>query len=89
MLFGQLLQRVVGAREIHPGEGLAIGDLRERHRFEHVGSGLDARGLGAVFDRGESPDLSLIREPQVIGPILGLCALAALPIILRALKREP
>lgn len=43
-------------------------------------------GLGAVFDRGESPDLSLLWEPQVIGPILGLCALAALPIVIRAAR---
>jgi uncharacterized membrane protein YdjX (TVP38/TMEM64 family) len=43
-------------------------------------------GLGDVFDRGESPDLSLLWEPFVIGPILGLCALAALPILLKALR---
>lgn len=43
-------------------------------------------GLGGVFDRGETPDLSLLWEPQVIGPILGLCALAALPIIVKAIR---
>ena len=43
-------------------------------------------GLGEVFDRGESPDLSLLWEPHVIGPILGLCVLAALPIVIKALK---
>lgn len=43
-------------------------------------------GLGAVFDRGETPDLSLLWEPQVIGPILGLCALAALPIVVKAVR---
>lgn len=43
-------------------------------------------GLGEVFDRGESPDLSLLWEPQVIGPILGLSALAALPIIIKAVR---
>lgn len=43
-------------------------------------------GLGEVFDRGESPDLSLLWEPQVIGPILGLCALAALPIVMKTLR---
>lgn len=37
-------------------------------------------GLGEVFDRGEDPDLSLLWEPYVIGPILALCVLAALPI---------
>ncbi|RKF12845.1 TVP38/TMEM64 family protein [Roseovarius spongiae] len=43
-------------------------------------------GLGEVFDRGERPDLSLLWEPQVIGPLLGLSALAALPIVIRAVR---
>lgn len=43
-------------------------------------------GLGEVFDRGESPDLSLLWEPQIIGPILGLCVLAALPIVIKAIR---
>ncbi|MHA6263272.1 TVP38/TMEM64 family protein [Arenibacterium sp. CAU 1754] len=43
-------------------------------------------GLGAVFDRGETPDLSLLWEPHVIGPILGLCALAILPIVIKAVR---
>lgn len=42
-------------------------------------------GLGEVFDRGETPDLSLLWEPQIIGPILGLCVLAAFPILYKAL----
>lgn len=43
-------------------------------------------GLGEVFDRGEDPDLSLLWEPHVIGPILALCALAALPIVIKTLR---
>ncbi|MFW2545665.1 TVP38/TMEM64 family protein [Primorskyibacter sp. 2E107] len=43
-------------------------------------------GLGEVFDRGESPDLSLLWAPHIIGPILGLAALAALPIVIKALR---
>lgn len=43
-------------------------------------------GVGEVFDRGENPDLSLLWEPHVIGPILALAALAALPIVLRILR---
>ncbi len=49
--------------------------------FTSVGS-----GLGAVFARGETPDLGLIFEPQVLLPILGLCLLAALPMALKALR---
>lgn len=43
-------------------------------------------GLGEVFDRGETPDLSLLWEPHILGPILGLCALAVLPIVLKAVR---
>lgn len=44
-------------------------------------------GLGEVFARGESPDLSLIFEPMILGPIVALAALAGLPIVLRRLRR--
>lgn len=43
-------------------------------------------GVGAVFDRGEDPDLSLLWEPHVIGPILGLCVLAVMPIIVKSVR---
>ncbi len=43
-------------------------------------------GLGEVFERGESPDLGVIFEPHILLPILGLCALALLPVILRAVR---
>ncbi len=43
-------------------------------------------GLGEVFARGETPDLGIIFEPHILLPILGLCALAALPIVLKALR---
>ena len=43
-------------------------------------------GLGDVFARGETPDLGIVLEPNILGPILGLCALAALPIVLKAVR---
>lgn len=43
-------------------------------------------GLGDVFARGETPNLGIIFEPQILLPILGLCALALLPIILKAVR---
>jgi uncharacterized membrane protein YdjX (TVP38/TMEM64 family) len=43
-------------------------------------------GLGEVFDRGETPNLSLLWEPHVLGPMLGLCVLAVLPIVIKALR---
>ena len=44
-------------------------------------------GLGQVFERGETPNLGIIFEPQILLPLLGLCALAALPIMIKALRR--
>lgn len=45
-------------------------------------------GLGEVFARGETPDLSIIFAPHILGPILGLAALSALPIVLKKFKKE-
>ncbi|MBV2359892.1 TVP38/TMEM64 family protein [Thalassococcus sp. CAU 1522] len=43
-------------------------------------------GLGEVFERGETPDLGIIFAPEILLPILGLCALAALPILIKAVR---
>ncbi|MBQ1202429.1 MAG: TVP38/TMEM64 family protein [Loktanella sp.] len=43
-------------------------------------------GLGEVLARGETPNLGIIFEPAILLPILGLCALAALPMIIKALR---
>ncbi len=43
-------------------------------------------GLGEAFDRGDTPNLGIIFEPAILLPILGLCALAALPIVLKAVR---
>lgn len=43
-------------------------------------------GLGETFDRGEAPDLGVIFQPHVLFPLLGLAALAALPLLLKALR---
>jgi len=44
-------------------------------------------GLGEIFARGAAPDLGVIFEPYILGPILGLAALAALPILLRRFRK--
>jgi uncharacterized membrane protein YdjX (TVP38/TMEM64 family) len=43
-------------------------------------------GLGEVFARGETPNLGIIFEPHILLPILGLAALAVLPILIKALR---
>ncbi|TCP60414.1 putative membrane protein YdjX (TVP38/TMEM64 family) [Rhodovulum bhavnagarense] len=45
-------------------------------------------GLGEVLARGARPDLGLIFEPRILGPLLALAALAALPILVRAIRQE-
>lgn len=41
-------------------------------------------GLGTVFAAGGEPDLSLVMAPPVLLPMLGLAALALLPVAVRA-----
>lgn len=40
-------------------------------------------GLGEAFAGGEMRGAGLLLEPVFLGPVLGLCALAALPVVLR------
>lgn len=44
-------------------------------------------GLGDVFARGQTPNLGIIFEPQILLPILGLCALAALPMLFKLFRK--
>ena len=49
--------------------------------YTWVGAGIDD-----VIARGETPNLGLIFEWNILGPILGLCALAVLPIAIRKIR---
>ncbi len=51
--------------------------------FVWVGS-----GLGEVFAQGGTPNLGLIFEWQILGPILALSALSALPIVLKKFHKK-
>ncbi|MEP3847670.1 MAG: TVP38/TMEM64 family protein [Paracoccaceae bacterium] len=42
-------------------------------------------GLGELFEKGEVPDLSIIFEPHILLPLLGLAALSMLPVLVKAL----
>lgn len=76
-----LLPALVGVGLVNFLWTTAVGIIPGALVFTSIGV-----GLGEVFDRGESPDLSLLWEPHVIGPILGLSVLAALPILIKALR---
>ena len=41
-------------------------------------------GLGHVFDSGEKPDMSMMMDPQVMLPLIGLAALSVLPVAYHA-----
>lgn len=45
-------------------------------------------GLGEVFARNETPDLGIIFEPRILLPMLGLAALAALPIVIKLFRKK-
>jgi uncharacterized membrane protein YdjX (TVP38/TMEM64 family) len=76
-----LLPALVGVRLRNFLWTTAVGIIPGAIVFTWIGV-----GLGAVFDRGGKPDLTLLWEPHVLGPILGLCVLAAMPILVKALR---
>ncbi|WP_050929319.1 TVP38/TMEM64 family protein [Aestuariivita boseongensis] len=76
-----LLPALVGVRFFNFLWTTAVGIIPGAIVFTWIGV-----GVGEVFDRGGMPDLSLLWSPQVLGPILGLAALAALPIVIRTLR---
>ena len=45
-------------------------------------------GLSEVFARGAAPDLGLLFTPAILLPIIGLCALALLPVFLKMVRGE-
>lgn len=47
-------------------------------------------GLGAIFDRNETPNLSLVFDPEILIPILGLALLALIPVFYkRVIAKQP
>jgi uncharacterized membrane protein YdjX (TVP38/TMEM64 family) len=76
-----LLPALVGVKFSNFAMTTVIGIIPGALVFTWIGV-----GLGEVFDRGGSPDLSLLWEPQIIGPLLGLSVLAALPILIKAVR---
>jgi len=63
----------------------AIGIIPATFVFASVGN-----GLGAVFEAGDKPDLlGVLLTARVLLPILGLAALALIPVIYRWVKRSP
>lgn len=78
-----LIPAVVGTSLTRFAVSTYLGIIPGALVFTSVGS-----GLGEVFARGEAPDLGIIFTPPVLLPLLGLAALAALPMLLQAIKGE-
>ncbi len=43
-------------------------------------------GLGEVFARDETPDLGVIFEPNILGPIVGIALLSLMPVVVKAMR---
>lgn len=76
-----LLPALVGVRFVNYLWTTVLGIIPGTMVYAWVGA-----GLGEVFARGEDPDLSLLWEPRVIGPILALSALAILPVVIKVVR---
>ena len=61
--------------------GTALGIIPGTFVYASVGN-----GLGALLDEGQSPDLSVIFNVEVIVPILGLALLSLLPVLYKFVK---
>jgi len=59
----------------------ALGIVTGAYVFTWIGV-----GLGEVCDRSAKADLALLWAPNIIGPVLGLCVLAAMPIAVKRLR---
>lgn len=77
-----LIPAFVGTRLVPFAVTTVLGIIPGGLVFTSVGA-----GLGEVFARDETPDLSVIFAPHIIGPILGLAALSALPIAIRYFRK--
>lgn len=74
-----LVPAFLGARLRHFVWTTFVGITPATLVFVSLGS-----GLGEQLDLGEKPDLGVVFEPHILGPLLGLAALSALPLLLRS-----
>jgi len=74
---------VVGVRTINFAWTTLVGILPGGLVYTWIGV-----GLGELLANGGDPDFSIIWSPNVLGPLLGLAALSALPIILKKGKSD-
>lgn len=61
--------------------GTFLGIIPATAVFSSIGS-----GLGEILDAGEMPDLDIIFQPAILGPLMGLALLALLPVAFKRFK---
>jgi uncharacterized membrane protein YdjX (TVP38/TMEM64 family) len=61
--------------------GTFVGIIPGSFVYASVGN-----GLGAVFDAGGTPDLTIIFKPEILLPIIGLSLLALIPVVYKKFK---
>lgn len=76
-----LLPALVGVRFRNFVVTTFLGIIPGAFVFTSIGT-----GVAEVFDRGETPDLSIIWSAPILVPLLGLSALAAFPLVMKALQ---
>ena len=77
-----LIPAVVGVRFDRFVITTFIGIFPAALVFTSVGA-----GLGEVFAKGGTPDLSVIFTPPILLPLLGLAALSALPVVVKYFRK--
>lgn len=78
-----LVPAFVGVRTTPYVAATALGIIPGAAVYSSVGN-----GLGAILESGQRPDLGLIYDPEIIGPLIGLAVLAALPGLYRSVRRK-
>ncbi|MFH1806084.1 MAG: TVP38/TMEM64 family protein [Pseudomonadota bacterium] len=63
--------------------GTALGIIPGSFVYISIGD-----GLGAIFDRGGTPDLGIIFEPRILTPIIGLAVLALMPVAYKKFRHH-
>ncbi len=76
-VLANLLPAIVGVSFFRFFWTTAVGIIPAALIYTAIGA-----GLGEVFDHGQEPDFGLLREPQVVFPIIGLCVLISLPLLI-------
>ncbi|MDH5748220.1 MAG: TVP38/TMEM64 family protein [Rhodospirillales bacterium] len=63
--------------------GTFVGIIPGTFIYASVGN-----GLGAVFEAGNKPDLTMVFKPEILAPIFGLAALSLVPVVYKKLRKR-